>query len=88
MVEGQAQTRTQESGTLAGIARLSLLSTPVPGWKTQLSIGHKKYLNHTQQENQLISWENRLGTSRHWDLRVSYKKDIAHELGVTTSFYW
>lgn len=88
MVGGVLQSQNQNSGTLAATASISLLSNLTTYWRTQLLMSHKKYINHSQERYTTTHWENRLGINRQWDLRISYKKDIANELGVATSFYW
>ena len=88
MIGGVVQNKRENSGTLAGSVSISLLSNLTPYWKTHLSIRQKQYINHTQKNHLTTHWENRLGISRHWDIRISYKKDVADEIGVATSLYW
>lgn len=88
MIEGLAQTSHQDSGTLAGIARAALLTAPCNFWKTGLSVGHKRYLNQSNETHRQISWENRLGNSRHWDIRINYGENVGRELLLAGSYYW
>ena len=88
MLEAQAQTEHEDSGTLAGTAWAGLISSPLDAWKTQLEIGYRAYANGSQDSARLIRWENRLGNQRNRDFRISYEEHIEREVQLAISFYW
>jgi hypothetical protein len=51
-------------------------------------LGEKSYVNGSQASHRLLRWENRFGTQRDWDVRISYERNIARELKVGISAYW
>jgi hypothetical protein len=76
------------SGTLGTISRIGLIGIPIEGWKFGLMLGERAYINGNSSRSRLVRWENRLGIQRDWDMRISYEKQIAHELLVGISTYW
>lgn len=88
MVGGFAQSQYHNSGTLGAKAQLGLWTMPTSGWKSQLMIGTIHYLNGTKHHIPLLQWENRFGNSRQWDIRLSYRKWVEHELNGSVSLYW
>jgi hypothetical protein len=88
MVDLNAQTKYQDSGTLGATAWLGLLGSPTAAWKYQLTVGKRNYLNGSRSSTSLVRWENRFGSDRKWDVRVNYEENVDHEFQVAVSFYW
>jgi Domain of unknown function (DUF4105) len=88
MVDLFGQTPHQGSGTLGVVPRLGLVTSPLPGWKTNLTAGDKRYFNGQHSSNRFYRWENRLGNQRDWDVRISYEKQTVRELQIGVSTYW
>lgn len=88
MVDLSMQTSHAGSGTLALQPRAGIVGTLVPGWKTYLSVGRQSFLNGNRGNEAVARWENRFGSSRRWDIRVSNELHTAHELEAALSLYW
>lgn len=88
MMDLFGQTPYLNFGTIGTVSRLGLIGTPVEGWKTNISLGEKTYINGSQANNRLVRWENRFGTKRDWDVRISYENQVARELQIGISTYW
>jgi hypothetical protein len=88
MVDVELRTRYADFGWLAATPRLGLIGMPMPGWKTSLSIGRRAYLVGEAPSERVLKWENRLGSQRNWDLRLSYEQHSARELTAALSWYW
>lgn len=88
MAEAFVRTPYLDSGTVGTNARIGLLVSPSENWKSSIMFGKRTYLNGTQSSVPLLEWENRFGTARDWDLRVSYNYHVASEWQVAVSAYW
>lgn len=88
MVDFFGQTPFLNSGTLGTVTRIGLIGSPTDGWKSSITLGEKSYINGSQTSHRLVRWENRFGTQRDWDVRISYERNIARELKVGISAYW
>ena len=88
ILEGRAQNRHAGSGTLAATPKAGLIFAPLPAWKSFVSAGWRKFLNGERSGEPVVRWENRLGSSRTWDVRLSYERHVAHETHASVSFYW
>lgn len=88
MLEPFVQSTYNQSGTYGLKSRLSMLISLGSQWKSQLSLGRQKYFNGLESNEPVISWENRFGNSRDWDIRLGFKKHIEHEWQLSASFYW
>lgn len=88
MLDGIAQTRYLDSGTLGVSPGLGLLAMPVEGWKTSLVLNRRTYLNGNQNSAPQVSWENRFGLARDWDVRINYRYSVASEWQMAISTYW
>lgn len=88
MIEVFAESRRAESGAVGVVPRLGLIASPVPGWKTYLSVGRQTYLDDQNGRRRLARWENRFGSNRRWDVRLSYEENLAREWSAAVSFYW
>lgn len=88
MIDLFAQTKYLNYGTIGAIPRVGLIGSPVEDWKSNFTIGRRIYTNGSLSGNRLIRWENRFGSRRDWDARVSYEYNIAHEFQMAVSTYW
>jgi hypothetical protein len=88
MVDGHLQTDEQNAGTVAATPRLGFLGVVMKGWKTKFDIGYKQYFNKSETGDRKITWENRFGTSRYWDIRLSFNEYVAKEVKIALSLYW
>lgn len=88
MIEGRIQTPALESGTLALTPRLGALISFSEKWKSHLLVGRRTYINGSQTKLPIVSWENRFGNSRFWDVRMSYEEHVDQELKASFSYYW
>jgi uncharacterized protein DUF4105 len=88
MLDGWVQTEHANSGTLGTAARIGVIATPTPAWKTQLELGRRKFLNGERRGERMVRWENRFGGERRWDVRVGYEQHVARELSAGLSLYW
>ncbi len=88
MMDIFTQTKYQHSGTVGVTPRVGLIASPFAGWKSSFSLGQRRYINGSQQENRVIRWENRIGSKRDWDIRISYEEELAREVQVAVSTYW
>jgi len=88
MLDIFAQTQYQDSGYLGALPHIGLLASPVVGWKSSIIMGRQLYLNGSRSDNRIVRWENRIGSNRNWDIRVSYEEHVAHEFVAAVSRYW
>ncbi len=88
MFEGVAETRKSDWGGLGGTIRGGFISSITSNWKSYLSIGYEDFLNTSLPERHITKWENRFGSSREWDIRITYEKEIASEFKTSASLYW
>ena len=51
------------------------------------TIGVQSDLNGARSSDRVVRWENRFGSSRHWDLRLSYEERRAREVLAAISIY-
>lgn len=88
MLETFVQTPQRNAGTLGISPRLGVMASPLPAWKTALSVGKRRYLNGAQSSEPQVRWENRFGTQRAWDIRLNYERFVAQEMQLAVSLYW
>jgi Domain of unknown function (DUF4105) len=88
IVDLVAQESHRASGWAAVIPRLGVVAAAGPYWKTHAMIGEYAYLNGSRGRGRVLRWENRFGTSRHWDARLSYEERVAREVVAAVSMYW
>ena len=88
MLDLAAQEPHRGSGVLALIPRVGVAASPGTHWKTYATIGGYSYLNGSRAHGRVLRWENRFGTSRHWDVRLSYEERAAREVLAAISIYW
>lgn len=88
MIDLTAQTKYLDSGTIGAAARIGVAGSPVEWWKSNLTMGQRVYTNGYLSNRRVIRWENRFGSHRDWDIRISYEDQIARELQAAFSTYW
>jgi uncharacterized protein DUF4105 len=88
MLEGRAQTTSEDAGSLAASAKLGVALHLAKEWRARFSIGQRAYVNGSRSVDPIIRWENRFGSSRDWDIRLSYEKHKAQEIKASLSLYW
>ena len=88
MVDLFAQTQYQNSGSLGALPQVGLVASPAVGWKSSITMGRQSYLNGSRTDYRVVRWENRIGSSRNWDIRISYEEHVAHEFLAAVSLYW
>lgn len=88
MLDAFAQTEHANSGSLGIRPRLGMVAEPAKGWKSYITLARRSYLNGSRSTNGVVRWENRFGSRRNRDIRISYEKDVAHEFLAALSFYW
>jgi hypothetical protein len=88
MLDAAIQSDYADSGWLSATPRVGLVGEPLHGWKTYLSVGRRAYLAGDRGPERVLRWEQRFGTQRDWDVRVSYEQHVAHEIQAALSFYW
>jgi hypothetical protein len=88
MLDLFAQTPHQNSGSLGALPQIGLVASPTVGWKSSIMIGRQSYLNGSRLGNRVVRLENRIGSSRNWDIRISYEEHVAHEFLAAVSLYW
>ena len=88
MLDLFAQTPYQNSGSVGALPHIGLIASPALGWKSSIITGRQSYLNGSRADYRVVRWENRFGSSRNWDIRVSYEEHVAHEFLAAISLYW
>ncbi|MBI3771763.1 MAG: DUF4105 domain-containing protein [Gammaproteobacteria bacterium] len=88
MLEANARTKRQDSDTFGIAAHIGMIASPIPGWKSHISLGQQAYLNGSRSNYRLARWENRFGTARNWDVRLNFEEKIARESQLAISYYW
>ncbi len=88
MLELFAQSNANAAGLFGATARAGLLIAPNKNWKTLITVGQRTNFDGAKLSHPLIRWENRFGSSRDWDLRLTYEDLVERELQVAISFYW
>jgi Domain of unknown function (DUF4105) len=88
MLDVFVQTEHENSGSVGAMPRLGAFAEPLQGWKTSISVGRQTFFNGERRETSVVRWENRLGSSRRWDLRLSYEENAAREVEAALSYYW
>jgi len=82
------ETRKNNLQLVAARPRLGLVAELLPGWKAIAEVGYQIYLDGEDTGEPIISVQQRFGTSRRWDLRVSYEEHVAREGKLDLSWYW
>ena len=88
MLDGMIQSNYASNGTLATQPRLGILATPIEGWKSNLILSRRAYVNGTHSSALQAQWENRFGVARDWDVRLNYSYNVASEWQAALSTYW
>lgn len=90
VIEVRAQTATKDSGHLAATPRLGAVVNWDRSGKlaTEVSLGHRSYLNKNEGDGAIIKAETRLAFSRDWDLRLAYDKHVQELSRLSLSYYW
>ncbi len=88
MIEGRLQSQANDSGMAAATARIGLLFDTDGMWKSEISLGARRYIDQARDTEPLVRWENRFGTRRDIDFRLTYEKNVAHEIKGSVSLYW
>jgi hypothetical protein len=88
MLDGRLQSSTEESGTLAATARIGMTLSPTRNWRSRLDVGSRSYIDGGRSTEPIIRWENRFGSSRDWDIRLSYEKHVGREVAAAVALYW
>lgn len=81
------QQRYQDGGSVAVTPQLGFIVAPSPYWKSRGTVGVQSDLNGARGSERVVRWENRFGSSRHWDLRLSYEERRAREVLAAISIY-
>lgn len=93
MFEVRAQTRTTWINPISTYAKIGALFQPNNVWKSHIEVDHLLTGDANHSENYLskwnISWNNRFGNSRDWDIRVNLKSNDVENTGeIGLSLYW
>jgi hypothetical protein len=88
IIDMSAHSQFADSGTLDVLPKFGLMVSPMRGWKSSLTIGRQLSLNGSATHTRETHWENRLGTDRNWDIRISFDEQIAREVQFAISTYW
>ena len=88
MLDVFAQTKYLDSGIVGITSRIGLITSPINSVKSSLIVEKRQYIDASHNEKRIIRWENRIGKSRDWDIRISYENQVAHELYAGISTYW
>lgn len=88
MVDPRLQTSNQGSGHLAVAPSLSALLTFADYWRANLSLGRRYFLDGSQVQEPMYGFENRFGSSREWDIRLSYFDHIDRRYALAYGYYW
>ena len=88
MIEGRLQSTADDSGMVATTGRIGFLLDADGMWKSEISLGARRYIDQAQGTEPLVRWENRFGTRRDIDFRLTYEKNVAHEIKGSVLFYW
>jgi len=70
------------------IPSIGYLSEPINGWKFFMELGSEIAFDRSEQDLNIYRFENRFGTSQHWDLRLSYLKRQTEELSTSINIFW
>lgn len=88
MLSGRAQTTAENSGTLAGTAKIGALIDISSNWRSGASFEYRKYLNGSEDGEPILRLENRFSVDNHWDLRLDFTRDVAEEVRAAATYYW
>ncbi len=88
MIDGSVRTPREDVSTLSASAYVGLIMQPLPGWKTMMLAGREGDFGGSREKYSRISWENRFGAQRDWDIRLTYNKQLAEEWQLGFSRYW
>lgn len=88
MLDGRLQTNHHNGNTLAATPSIGFIASPIPSWKTGLTLSQRHYLNGEQSRSTLIRWENRFGNQREWDIRIGFERHLASQVQLAFSRYW
>lgn len=67
---------------------IGLLASLTPQWKTGLTVGYQYDTGGGRSSHRDIAWNNRIGTSRDWDIRINYRQREYTEFTTQFSRYW
>lgn len=88
MQDGRVHQNRQGVGLLSADSRIGTVYDLNSYWRVHLELGYRSYLD---AETKSFSWyriQQRLGNSRHWDMRMSIEKLRSTELRFALSYYW
>jgi len=88
MVDVFAESHRAERGDVGAVPRLGLIASLTPAWKSYVSVGRQVYWNGPREHQRLTRWENRIGSDRRWDVRLSFEENVAREFAASLSLYW
>lgn len=90
MVNGRAQTETEDSGHLAATPRLGTLINWLRSGilATEFSVGYRSYLEENKADGAVIKTETRLSLGRNSEIRIAYDKHVEELSRVSVAHYW
>lgn len=88
MMDLRLQTGYENSGNVAATLRGGFVVPVLPYWKLHFEAGRRKYFDGDQTETPVVSFENRFGADRDWDVRLGYQKERDEEFNLGLSWYW
>lgn len=83
----QVQSEKDSYGTVAVTPLLGGFLSLHRAWKAHFKFGTQQFLNAEKDHHQIFEFENRFGTSKHWDVRVSFLQKDERFARVSFSYY-
>ncbi|MCB1191029.1 MAG: DUF4105 domain-containing protein [Leptospiraceae bacterium] len=88
MLESRLQTNYKKSGNITSDLRNGIIIDIAEWWRTSIEIGYRYFPGSKIYSDVWYKWNNRIGNSQYWDIRIGYEKYINEELQFSLSLYW
>lgn len=90
MLDARAQSAAAGSGHLAATPHAGAILDVLPSgwWRVEANIGYRDYFDDVHDGEAIVRVENRFGSNREWDARLSYEKHVDEQMKVSYSRYW
>jgi hypothetical protein len=88
LLDGRLQSNHLDSGLFSVSPRVGFIADLSDFWSSSISIQRRFDLDGSATTKNRIQWQNRLGYSSDWDIRIGVAKENKVEYELSYSHYW
>lgn len=88
MLDPRLQTQYKGSGHISINPNISALITFSDAFRVNAAVGRRFYIDSDHSAENIYLVEGRLGSSRTWDIRLSFQEHIDRRYGLGVGLYW